>query len=46
ITNNMVTATNSLKPILTKFVKISDEEFDESVKTMEKEIFENDSYNY
>ncbi|CAG8638815.1 17625_t:CDS:2, partial [Gigaspora margarita] len=46
ITNNMVTATNSLKPILTKFLNITDEEFDESVKTMEKELFENDTYNY
>ncbi|CAG8499761.1 5919_t:CDS:2, partial [Gigaspora rosea] len=46
IMNNHVAATNSLKPILTKILKISDEEFEDSVKKMEKELFEGDAYHY
>ncbi|RIB14833.1 S-adenosyl-L-methionine-dependent methyltransferase [Gigaspora rosea] len=43
---NAINALVSLKPILTKTLQVSDEEYDELVKTCEKELFELDSYFY
>ncbi|CAG8746145.1 7506_t:CDS:2, partial [Dentiscutata erythropus] len=45
-TNDMVSVINSLKPVLTKKLQISGEEYDELVKTSEKELFEHDTYIY
>ncbi|RIB14827.1 S-adenosyl-L-methionine-dependent methyltransferase [Gigaspora rosea] len=45
-TGNVINALFSLKPFLTKTLQVSDEEYDELVKTCEKELFELDSYYY
>ncbi|KAF0449617.1 S-adenosyl-L-methionine-dependent methyltransferase [Gigaspora margarita] len=45
-TGNAINALFSLKPFLTKTLQVSDEEYDELVKTCEKELFELDSYFY
>ncbi|CAG8617939.1 22803_t:CDS:2, partial [Dentiscutata erythropus] len=44
ILNNTISAYASLKPILTKKMQISDEEYDKLIKTSEKEIVEYNSY--
>ncbi|CAG8626173.1 16516_t:CDS:2, partial [Dentiscutata heterogama] len=43
---NVINALVSLKPILTKTLQVSDKEYDELVKTCEKELFELDTYFY
>ncbi|CAG8727959.1 3557_t:CDS:2, partial [Dentiscutata erythropus] len=43
---NAINALVSLKPILTKTLQASDKEYDELVKTCEKELFELDTYFY
>ncbi|CAG8760834.1 23171_t:CDS:2, partial [Gigaspora margarita] len=45
-TGNAINALFSLKPFLTRTLQVSDEEYDELVKTCEKELFELDSYFY
>ncbi|CAG8669129.1 4759_t:CDS:2, partial [Dentiscutata erythropus] len=45
-TNNMISIINSLKPVLTKKLRISGEEYDELAKTSEKELVELDTYIY
>ncbi|KAF0387511.1 S-adenosyl-L-methionine-dependent methyltransferase [Gigaspora margarita] len=45
-TNNMTYLYKSLKPILIKTLNISDDEFDEFVKTSKNELFEFDTYFY
>ncbi|CAG8506419.1 12374_t:CDS:2 [Racocetra fulgida] len=44
ILNNIISVYASLKPILTKKMQISDEEYDELTKTSVKEVVEHNSY--
>ncbi|CAG8711220.1 11385_t:CDS:2, partial [Dentiscutata heterogama] len=44
--DDMVSITNSLKPVLTKKMQISDKEYDKLAKISEKELIELDTYIY
>ncbi|KAF0449615.1 S-adenosyl-L-methionine-dependent methyltransferase [Gigaspora margarita] len=45
-TGNVINGLVSLKPVLTKTLQVSDEEYDELVKTCEKELLDLDIYFY